>query len=205
MTLAFTLTGNLFPARRSAAPADSVSDETLIDEIADRSHDAMRTLFLRHRLYVYRFILRMVGDEAAAEDLLSDVFLEVWREAERFNGRSAVATWLLGIARFKALSALRRRGEAQLDETAAAEIVDPADDAELVVAHRQRSKALRDALAQLPVAQREVIDLVYYHGRSIREVASIIKTCEATVKTRMFYARKRLAQLIGGEAAVTLH
>jgi RNA polymerase sigma-70 factor (ECF subfamily) len=177
----------------------------LIAQIADRRPEAMRTLFLRHRVYVYRFILRMVGDEAAAEDLLSDVFLEVWREAARFGGRSAVATWLLGIARHKSLSALRRRTDAPLDEAAAADVADPADDAEVVVAHTLRAEALRDALATLPVAQREVIDLVYYHGRSIREVAGILGTCQATVKTRMFYARKRLAQLIDAETAETLH
>jgi RNA polymerase sigma-70 factor (ECF subfamily) len=204
MAYAFTQPGILFPTRQQTCP-QSPADDTLIAQIADGRHEAMRTLFLRHRLYVYRFIRRMVGDEAAAEDLLSDVFLEVWREAARFGGRSAVATWLLGIARHKSLSALRQRTDAQLDEADAAGIADPADDAEIVVAHRLRAEALRDAIAALPFAQREVIDLVYYHGRSIREAAGILGTCEATVKTRMFYARKRLAQLIDAGAAQTPH
>jgi RNA polymerase sigma-70 factor (ECF subfamily) len=205
MTFAYSQPGIGFPASQSPAPADGVTDAMLVALIAEQRDAAMRTLFLRHRLYVYRFILRLVRDEAAAEDLLSDVFLEVWREAARFNGRSAVATWLLGIARLKSFSWLRRRREAELDEAALAEVPDPADDMELVIDRKGRDRMLRDALTKLSVAQREVVDLVYYHGRSVGEVARILGTCEATVKTRMFYARRRLAQLIRPETAPTLH
>ena len=82
----------------------------------------MQTLFVRHRVALYRWLLRLVGDEALAEDLLSDVFLDVWRQAASFEGRSSVSTWLLAITRFKALSALRRRKDAELDDETAAAI-----------------------------------------------------------------------------------
>jgi RNA polymerase sigma factor (sigma-70 family) len=68
---------------------------------------------------VYRFVLRLVRDQRKAEDLISEVFLDVWRQADRFEGRSTVSTWLLAIARFKALSVLRRKPEEGLDEDAA--------------------------------------------------------------------------------------
>jgi RNA polymerase sigma-70 factor, ECF subfamily len=93
----------------SANPA--TSDEVLIGRIANGDRLAMQVLFARHHVRVFRFVLRLVRDEAAAEDLISEVFLDVWRQAGKFEGRAAVSTWLLAIARFKALSALRRRPE----------------------------------------------------------------------------------------------
>ena len=66
----------------------------------------MRTLFARHQTRIYRFVLRLLKNEAAAEDVVSEVFLDVWRQAGRFEGRSTVSTWLLSVARFKAISAI---------------------------------------------------------------------------------------------------
>ena len=88
----------------------TTSDEVLIARIANGDRLAMQVLFTRHHVRAYRFVLRLVRNEATAEDLISDVFLDVWRQAGKFEGRSAVSTWILSIARFKALSALRRRG-----------------------------------------------------------------------------------------------
>jgi RNA polymerase sigma-70 factor (ECF subfamily) len=145
---------------------------------------------------VYRFMLRMVRNEATAEDLLSDVFLDVWRQAGKFEGRSAVSTWLLGIARFKALSVLRQRGEEELDDEQAGAIEDQADDPEITLAKKDKGEALRQCLTKLSAEHREVIDLVYYHEKSVDEVAAIVGVPEATVKTRMFYARKKLSELL---------
>ena len=156
----------------------------------------MRTLFARHRVGLYRWLLRLVRDEALAEDLLSEVFLDVWRQAKSFEARSSVSTWLLAIARNKALTARRRRIDAELDETIAATVADPADDPEIVLAKKDRAELLRHSLANLSPEHGEVIDLVYYHGKSVKEVAEIVGINEATVKTRMFYARKKLAELV---------
>jgi RNA polymerase sigma-70 factor, ECF subfamily len=156
----------------------------------------MRTLFCRHRVALYRWLLRLVGDETLAEDLLSDVFLDVWRQAASFEARSSVSTWLLAIARHKALSAWRRRADAELDDELASSLVDPADDPELVLQKKNRAEVLRQSLARLSLEHGEVIDLVYYHGKSVKEVAEIVGISEATVKTRMFYARKKLAELV---------
>ena len=90
----------------------------------------MQVLFARHHVRVFRFVLRLVRNEATAEDLISEVFLDVWRQAGKFEGRSAVSTWLLSIARFKALSVLRRKPELELDDEAAEAIEDHADDPE---------------------------------------------------------------------------
>jgi RNA polymerase sigma-70 factor, ECF subfamily len=156
----------------------------------------MRTLFARHRLAIYRWLLRLVGDETLADDLLSDVFLDVWRKAGSFERRSSVSTWLLAIARHKALSARRRRTDVELNAELASTVADPADNPELVLQKKNREELLRHSLARLSPEHGEVIDLTYYHGKSIKEVAEIIGINEATVKSRTFYARKRLAELV---------
>ncbi len=174
----------------------SASDEILIGRIAQGDRLAMQTLFARHQVHVYRFVLRLVGNPAVAEDLISEVFLDVWRQADRFEGRSTVSTWLLAIARFKALSALRRKSDEELDEEAAGAIEDTSDDPEIAVQKKDKGAALLKCLQALSPEHREVIDLVYYHEKSVEEVAEIIGIPEATVKTRMFYARRKLSDLL---------
>ena len=93
----------------AATAGEYSSDEILIERIAAGDKLAMQVLFARHRTTIYRWLLRFVGNETVAEDLLSDVFLDVWQQAGRYEGRAAVTTWLLSIARFKALSTRRRR------------------------------------------------------------------------------------------------
>jgi RNA polymerase sigma-70 factor (ECF subfamily) len=172
------------------------SDELLIARIAEGDRLAMQVLFARHHVRVYRFVLRFVRNEALAEGLISEVFLVVWRQAGKFEGRSAVSTWLLSIARFKALSALRRRQDEELDDETAAAIEDHADDPEVALAKKDKGALLRECLSALSAEHREVVDLVYYHEKSVEEVAAIVGIPEATVKTRMFYARKKLSELL---------
>jgi RNA polymerase sigma-70 factor, ECF subfamily len=180
---------------RRSRPQPSQTD--LIRAIAQGDKHAMQALFAQHRLRVYRFALRLIDDKDAAEDLVSEVFLEVWRHAGRFEGRCRVSTWLLAITRNRALSMLRRRQMERLDCDEAAVIPDHADDPEIAIQKQQQSAILAHCLTKLSAAHREVIDLVYYHGRSIDEVAAIIRVPPSTVKTRMFYARNRIAQLLG--------
>ena len=118
------------------------------------------------------------------------------------NARSSVSTWLMSIARHKALSARHRRTNAELDEKIEATIADPANDPELALQEKDRSELVRRALMRLSPEHREVIDLVYYHEKSVAEVAQILDVPPATVKTRMFYARKKLAELVNGAEKV---
>ena len=204
MTAAFSRPGHVGHGTRpvvatpnhSAASPTSSSDENLIARIARGDQPAMRALFARHRVPVYRFLIRIVRDAALAEDLLSETFLSVWRKAGEFEARCSVSTWLMSIARFKAITVLRRRTECELDDAMAERIADPADDPEAVLQKKDRAACLRAALAALTAEHAEVIDLVYYHGKSVTEVAQIAGIPESTAKTRLFYARKRLAQVV---------
>jgi RNA polymerase sigma-70 factor (ECF subfamily) len=172
------------------------SDEALINAIAAGDRHAMHVLYVRHNVRVYRFVLRLTNHSTLTEDLVSEVFLDVWRRANGFKGRSQVSTWLLAIARNKALSAMRARLDEHLDDEMATAIVDPANDAETVVNKWDRSAIVQHCLSQLSQSHREVIDLVYYHEKSIDEVARIVGAAENTVKTRMFYARRRMETLL---------
>jgi RNA polymerase sigma-70 factor, ECF subfamily len=182
-------------ARRGGVDG-TVADDVLIAAIAAGDWDAMRTLYNRHRIRVFRFATRLVDDVSAAEDVASEAFIEVWRQAGRFEGRSSVSTWIMSILRFKALSARRRRPEAELDMKLAATVPDPSLSPEQIVLETDRRVQLRACLSQLSPDHRAIIDLVYYHDKTIEEVAEIVGAPKNTVKTRMFYARRRLAWLL---------
>jgi RNA polymerase sigma-70 factor (ECF subfamily) len=184
---------------RPPAAMQSSSDEVLIGRIAKGDRVAMQILYARHHVRVFRFVLRLIRDETAAEDVISEVFFDVWRQAGRFEGRSSVSTWIVAIARFKALSALRRPPDQELDEASAAAVEDAADDPEITLEKKDKGASIKKCLELLSPQHREIIDLVYYHDKSVLEVAKIVGIPENTVKTRMFYARKRLAELLKAE------
>ena len=181
---------------RPASSSSSSSDETLITLIAKSDKRAMEILFGRHHVRVHRFATRIVGDATLAEDIMSDVFLEVWRCAGQFRARSQVSTWLLAITRHKSLAELRRRRDVQWEDEEQTAVADAADDPETMAHQSSCGAILRRCLMRLPPRQRELIDLVYYHEKTISEVAEITGLAEGTVKTRMFHARKRLAGLL---------
>jgi RNA polymerase sigma-70 factor (ECF subfamily) len=175
---------------------DQPSDRALIEAIAQGEKHAMQLLYTRYNVRVFRFILGLTRDESQAEDLVSEVFLNVWRKAGQFESRSKVSTWLLAIARHKTYSAFGHRTDAQLDEHFAGTIEDPADGPESILDKKDRGAVLAHCLNRLSPAHREIIDLIYYHEKSIEEVAQITGIRGATVKTRMHYARKRMAELL---------
>src|SRR6202163_2901403 len=179
-----------------AVAAKQRDDADVLERIAAGDKLAMKVLYARHHVQTYRLLLRLVGDEAHAEDLVSEVFFDVWRNAHQFQGNSRVSTWILAIARFKALSALRRRKDDELDDDQAAAIADTADDPEIAVQKKDRAAIMRQCLSHLSLVHGEIIDLAYYQDKPINEVAEILGVPENTVKTRMFHARRRMSELL---------
>ena len=186
--------------QRAVAPEQR--DETLLEHIGRGDRAAMRQLYARHHLRIYRFILRLVRDEALAEDLTSEVYISTWLQAHRFEGRSSVTTWLLTIARNKAIAAIRRRREVALDDDLQ---IAGEDNPEVTLQSKHRGEVLRKCLTRLSPEHREVIDLVYYHERSVQEAADIIGIPSNTVKTRMYYARRRLHEMLASEGIADVH
>jgi RNA polymerase sigma-70 factor (ECF subfamily) len=204
MQIAYT-SSSTSTSKTSTPPDTSViaqiSDEALVESIAEGDRRALETLYMRHHARLYRLLLRRIGRESVAEELVNEVFLEVWRNAHRFEAKARVATWLIAIARYKALSELRRHTETQLDDCVAAAIEDPADGPATTVERQNRRVILHRCLAKLSPQHREVIHLVYYQEKKIEEVARFIGAPINTIKTRIFYARSRMAQLLA-EAGV---
>ena len=171
------------------------SDEALIKAIGRGDRQAMALLYGRYHVQVYRFAHRITGDASLADDIVSDVFFDIWRKASAFKAAARLSTWLLAIARNKSLSALRRCRDNYVD-CEAIELIDPADGPETLTHKMDRGEAIRSCMSQLSLAQREVVDLVYYHEKSVAEVARIVGVPASTVKTRMFYARQRMGALL---------
>jgi RNA polymerase sigma-70 factor (ECF subfamily) len=179
----------------SGATVTMESDETLLTRIRAGDNLALQTLYGRHHVKLFRFAMRLLRDQQSAEDVVSEVFIDVWRKSSGFEGRSEASTWLLAIARNKAYSQLRKRKDDALDEDAAAAIEDDSDNPEITMQKKTKGDLLRACLSRLSLEHREVIDLVYYHDKSVEEVALIVGAPEGTVKTRMFHARKKLSEL----------
>lgn len=191
-------------ARNAAALTQGVADEALLAGIAEGDRNAMHTLYSRHSVRVYRFVFRMVRDATTAEDLVSQVFLDVWKSAAQFEGRAQVSTWLLSIARFKALTALRQRRYEDIDQDDVMAIADGKESAEATLDRASTGAILRDCIARLSPAHREIVDLVYFHEMSVEEAGRVIGIPQATVKTRMFYARKALGGMLRGAGVESL-
>lgn len=172
-------------------------DRALIRQIAAGDAKALERLFTRNQTRVFRYLMRVVRNQAIAEELLNEVFLGAWSAASRYEGRSEPSTWLLSIAHNKAVSALRKKREVDgIDEDKAGEIADEDDTPEVVAQKNDKGAQIKAAMQKLSAEHREILDLVYYQEQSVAEVAEILAIPEATVKTRMFYARKKLGEIL---------
>jgi RNA polymerase sigma-70 factor (ECF subfamily) len=167
-------------------------DRRLLERIARRDRIAFETFFHAHGSSVHRFVRDLVRDDGLAEELTSDVMVEVWRSAGKFGGRSRARTWVFGIAHHKAIDALRKRRAAvvPLDEVAGM----AGDDAgpEAAALRSDERRMLERALASLSPEHRAVVELTFIEGFSQKEIAEIVGCPVATVKTRAFYAKQRL-------------
>jgi RNA polymerase sigma-70 factor (ECF subfamily) len=182
------------PVRRGSRDGSvEEADAVLMQRIATANRSAMHLLFSRHHLAVYRFVLQQLQDRPLAEDVTSEVFLDVWRQAGRFDGRSAVLTWILAIARRKSFAA-RSQLPARAGQGSERGAGNQAARAQLRDGDAvDRHAVLRSCMNRLSAEHREVIDLVYYQEQSMESVATILGIPRFVAKTRVFRARKRLA------------
>ena len=172
-------------------------ERALLKAIAAGDAKALERLFARAQTRIFRFLVRVVKNQAIAEELLNEVFLSVWQNAQRYEGRSEPMTWMLSIAHNKAISTLRKKTEVLgvVDE-AARNLVADDDTPEIAAQKHDKSTKMRACMAELSVDHRTILDLVYYQEQSVAEVSEVLGIPENTVKTRMFYARKKLSELL---------
>ncbi len=177
--------------------AGQPTDASLIERVAGGDREALRSLYERYRRRIFSYCLKFVRDPRKAEELLNDVMFEVWRGAASFRGHSAPSTWILGIARHKALSEARRREEQVVSEPEEVlTMLDPAEGPDAMAERADTARALRAALEKLTMEHREILELTYYQGLSCQEIAELLRCPVGTVKTRMFYARQRLKAIL---------
>ncbi|MEO8241313.1 MAG: sigma-70 family RNA polymerase sigma factor [bacterium] len=173
------------------------SDAALIQAIASGDRQALAGLYRSLEKPVYRFILSRLNDPFEAHDILHDVFLEVWRVAGSFEGRSAVKTWVMGIAYRKVIDRLRRAGRMDMPDEMP-DSIDDAVDTEACIAASQEAVHLQHCLDQLTGDHRSAVTLVFYEDMGYGEVAAVIGVPEGTVKTRVFHAKKLLLRCLEG-------
>ncbi len=176
-------------------------DRRLLERIAARDRAAFETFFRAHGAAVHRFVRDLVRDDGLAEELTSDVMVEVWRGAGKYGGRARVRTWVFGIAHHKAIDALRRRRTATvpLDELLGVPAPDGESPEEVALRAADRER-LDAALATLSAEHRAVLELTYVEGFAQAEIAEIVSCPVATVKTRAFYAKQRLRDALAAAA-----
>ena len=171
----------------------------LLDRVAAEDVAAFEILYRAYHPRLTRFLRGMLRQAALVEEVLDDTMLVAWRKAGTFNATSKVSTWLFAIAYRQALKALRNADRAlPLDEEDA--IASPLSGPEVVLQRQHLHARVGDALEALSPMHRGVIELAYYNGHSCREIAEIMACPVATVKTRMFHARRKLRDLLAGEA-----
>ena len=167
----------------------------LLDRIGRQDQAAFRELYKAFSRKVFAYVLNMVNDHARAEEILVDSMYEVWRHPERFRGESQFGTWLIGVARNKALMAYRSRRfdevHDDLDDIAETEAADTPDGFEQLAA-KQRSEGVKQCMGKLSDEHRECMHLVFFEGLSLGEVATVQNCPEGTVKTRLFHARQKI-------------
>ena len=169
----------------------------LMRQIAKGDRQALATLYRDLEKPVFRFIRSRLNDPFESSDILHDVFIEVWRSADRFEGRSQVKTWIFGIAHRKVIDRHRKAGRTQLtDETP--DMADDSASAETCLVASQDAAQVQHCLSQLSDDHRSAITLAFWEDLSYRAIAEICATAEGTIKTRIFHAKKLLMHCLSG-------
>ena len=197
-------------SRRAPEPAGSPfegwDDKAVVARVVEGDGAALEALYGRYGRPCYSLARRILSDEQLAQDVVQEVFLTVWRDASRFDGsRGGFSTWLLSMTHHKAVDSVRRE-ENQRKRRSSAEALEPregdgptVDDEVWTVLRGER---VRDALADLPEAQREALVLAYFGGYTQREIAGLTSTPLGTVKTRMLAGMRRMRGGLDGVATV---
>jgi RNA polymerase sigma-70 factor, ECF subfamily len=179
---------------------DDSTDRSLLAAVAATDEHAFTAFYRRFERRVFGYMMSIVGDRTAAEDLVVATMMTVWQSAATFATKSRASTWVLGIARHKAIDYLRslKRAPATLPIEAAATLEDPAAAAIDMLDNDQRTQSMRVALDFLTTEHQEVLRLAYYEDLPYQEIAELLGIPANTVKSRVFYAKQELLRLLPG-------
>jgi RNA polymerase sigma-70 factor (ECF subfamily) len=178
-------------------PGSPADDLALLGSVAKGDREAFRKLYSFYHRRLHRFLMRLTRERQLAEEVINDTMMVVWQHAQDFRGASRVSTWIMGIAYRRALKSLERSRNATAQDIIVANETAP-DGALLDVLSRgaETNDWIDSALEQLSPEHRTVIELAYFLGLSCEEIAEVAECPLGTVKTRMFYGRERLRQVL---------
>lgn len=173
------------------------TDAFLIRRIAGGDKQALAAIYRAFEKPVYRFVVSRLNDPHEAADILHDVFLDVWRVAGTFEGRSQVRTWIFGIAYRKVIDAHRKRGRVDLTDEVP-ETGETEDSAEVGLIATEEAGHLRFCMGRLSDDHRSAISLAFYEDMTCAQIAEVAGVPEGTIKSRLFHARKLLQHCLEG-------
>jgi RNA polymerase sigma-70 factor (ECF subfamily) len=183
-------------AQHRSTELRDLADEDLMQLVRRGEADAFEVVYERHCGAAFSLAYRMCGTRAAAEDVVQEAFLSLWRSGARYDrARGSVRTWVLGIVHNRAIDALRRgkiRDFPRSDEEAAAERLEAPERTDVEVEQRDEARTVRAAMDTLPAEQSQVIELAYFGGFSHSEIAEMLETPIGTVKGRMRLGLEKL-------------
>ncbi|MCP5144068.1 MAG: RNA polymerase sigma factor [Gammaproteobacteria bacterium] len=173
------------------AVANDADEVALIERVAAKDRAAFDQLYRIYRPRLKRFVTSVVSNCEFADDVINEVMFAVWKDASRFNGASKPSTWIFAIAYRKALKTVQTesRRRTLLEE---ADVADPEPSLDVIPEHLVVRAWLERALKTLSPDQAMAVELTFFHGYSYQEIAEVADCSVNTVKTRMFYARRKL-------------
>jgi len=183
------------PAASARGPAAEALELALLEGVKRGKRADFDALYRIYHPRLWRFLSHLMRQTDAIEEALNDTMMVVWQRAEGFDGRSKLSTWIFGIAYRKALKALSRQ-DLPVDGDEVEEASDPGPGPEQQLGLTQLRGRLRQAMAELSPEHRAVVELCYFHDMAYAEIAEVVGCPAETVKTRMFYARRRLRLLL---------
>jgi RNA polymerase sigma-70 factor, ECF subfamily len=193
---------------RRSADLRSLAAEELMGLVREGDVDAFEVIFDRHASAAFSLAYRMCGRAAAAEDIVQDAFLSLWRSGGGYDSRrGSVRSWVLSVVHNRAIDAFRRSGVRDRRDVADDGIAErlPAPDAtDAEVERRDAARQLRTALDELPPDQRQVIELAYFGGFTHAEIADMLDLPPGTVKGRMRLGLNKMRYVLGEDARVTV-
>lgn len=177
------------------------NDEALLQLVAQRSLPAYDLLYRRHSQVMFNLIARIVRDQATAEDLLQDVFWQIWENANQYRGSGAALAWMMRVARNRALDQLRRqrvRPPMVSDDAEEVESIADSTTTEEAVDIQLRRAQVQRALESIPEDQRVCLELAYFEGLSQREIAEQTNMAVGTIKSRIRIGLEKVERLLRG-------